>query len=149
MLSQKETDGMCYHGKKTGSMCYHVKKTDSVCYHGKKSDSMCYHGKKTDNICYYVKKTDSLCYHGKETVPPRPSLQKKNVFGQKQVTRNLLVHSVFFWMIILITPEMNIIEYQFNSTSWSLFSLKKTKGIRYNTFHMFDYVYLQTSDFLL
>ena len=32
--------------------------------------------------------------------------------------------------VILITPEFNINDYQFNLTSWLLFSLKKTKGIR-------------------
>ena len=46
-------------------------------------------------------------------------------------------------MIILITSEMNITDYEFNLTSWSLFSSKKTKGIRQKTFYMLDYVYLQ------
>ena len=32
--------------------------------------------------------------------------------------------------VILITPEFNINDYQFNLTSWLLFSLRKTKGIR-------------------
>ena len=45
-------------------------------------------------------------------------------------------------MIILVTPEMSIIDYQFNSTSWSLFFIEKDKR---NTAHC----YLQTFDFLL
>ena len=32
-ITEKNTDSMCYHGKKTVSMCYHEKKTDSMCYH--------------------------------------------------------------------------------------------------------------------
>ena len=29
----------------------------------------------------------------------------------------LFVHNIFFWMIILINPEMDIIDYQFTLTS--------------------------------
>ena len=47
-------------------------------------------------------------------------------------------------MIILITPEMNIIDYQFNLTSLAPFLLKKVREIRYSKFHMLDYVSLQT-----
>ena len=47
-------------------------------------------------------------------------------------------------MIILIIPEMNIIDYQFNLTSLAPFLLKKVRGIRYSKFHMLDYVSLQT-----
>ena len=36
----------------------------------------------------------------------------------------LFVHNVL-WMIILIIPEMNIIDYHFNLTSWSLFFNEK------------------------
>ena len=61
--------------------------------------------------------------------PPPPTTKKKmNVFGQKiDGIRILLVHKVFFWMIILATLEMNIIDYLFNLTSWSLFFIEKDK----------------------
>ena len=62
----------------------------------------------------------------------------------------LLVHNVF-WMIIIITPKMSIIDnkYQFNSTSWSLFSIKKDKRNKIQHISHVGYVYLQAFDFLL
>ena len=51
--------------------------------------------------------------------------KKLNVLGQKYTTRILFVNKVFFWIIILITPEMNIIDYQFNLTSLLLFFNRK------------------------
>ena len=51
--------------------------------------------------------------------------KKLNVLGQKYTTRILFVYKVFFWIIILITPEMNIIDYQFNLTSLLLFFNRK------------------------
>ena len=53
--------------------------------------------------------------------------QKLTQFGQKYITRILFAHNVFFWTITLITPEINIIDYQFHLTSWSLFFIEKDK----------------------
>ena len=50
-------------------------------------------------------------------------------------------------MIILITPELSIVDYQFNSTSWSLSFIEKDK--QNNRFHALNYVYSQMFDFLL
>ena len=36
--------------------------------------------------------------------------KKLTQFGQKLITLMLFVHNVFFWMIIRIMPDMNIIE---------------------------------------
>ena len=49
--------------------------------------------------------------------------KKMTVFGQKKTKtkQNKKTHNVFFWIIILIISEMNIIDCQFNLTSWSLF----------------------------
>ena len=47
--------------------------------------------------------------------------QNIDAIRQKKITQILLVHKIFFWMITLITPEMSIIDYQFNSTSYSFF----------------------------
>ena len=49
--------------------------------------------------------------------------KKMNVFGQKKQNKkqNKKTHNVFFWIIKLIISEMNIIDCQFNLTSWSLF----------------------------
>ena len=58
-------------------------------------------------------------------------------FGQKIEAKNKshifkFMHEVFFWMIILIIPEMNIIVslscLQFNLTPCSFFSLEKIVG---------------------
>ena len=49
------------------------------------------------------------------------------VLGQKYIRRILLVDNVFFCMIMLITQRMNIIDYQFNLTSRSLFLIEKEK----------------------
>ena len=47
-----------------------------------------------------------------------------NVFGQKidairaKINHTILfAHNIFFWKIILVTPKMNIIDYQFDLTS--------------------------------
>ena len=52
-------------------------------------------------------------------------------------------------MVILITPGMNIIDYQFNLTSWSLFFIEKNKRNNIKHISHVGYVYLQTLDFLL
>ena len=43
------------------------------------------------------------------------------------MVRISFVHDQFFWKIILITPEKNIIDYQFNLISWSLLFIEKDK----------------------
>ena len=59
-------------------------------------------------------------------------IKKINVFGQKieailakKITRILFIPNVFFWMI---TPEMNIIYYQFNLTSWLFFFIENDEN---------------------
>ena len=64
----------------------------------------------------------------KRLIPPL--LNKKVHFTTQQMTQFLFAHNIFFWIIILITAEMNIIDYQFNLTSWSLFFIEKTREIR-------------------
>ena len=63
----------------------------------------------------------------------------------------IYIYNVFFWMIILVTPEMSITDYHFNLTSWSLFLTEKDKKNKINHScinHILHYVYLQTFDFL-
>ena len=51
------------------------------------------------------------------------------------------LHNAFFWIFILIDLEMNIIDYQFNSTSLWLFFIEK--DIMNKTKHIshVDYIY--------
>ena len=51
-------------------------------------------------------------------------------------------------MIILITPEMTMIDYQFNLTSWSYFFVEKDKRNKINPISHVGLCYLQTFDFL-
>ena len=65
-------------------------------------------------------------------VPKKKKKNKKKKkikrFRAKINHQVLLVQNVFFWTIMLITPEINIIDYQFsNLTSWSPFFIEKDK----------------------
>ena len=87
-----------------------------------------------------------------------------NVFGKTideiraKIKHMKFLHNVLFWMIILIILEMNINDvfsliehygcfFSIENDSWSYQSI--VTGIRQRTFHMLDYVYLQTLDLLL
>ena len=37
--------------------------------------------------------------------------KKLTQLGQKQIARILFLHNLFFWMITLIIPEVNIIDF--------------------------------------
>ena len=49
---------------------------------------------------------------------------------------------------LLVFKIVESLQCILNSTSWSLFSLKKDKRNNKKPFHMLDYVYLQPFDFL-